>query len=128
MFKPTTHLENQIILSGDFFLPFGGKLDKENRWVKLAQLVPWAEAEKKYGKFFKDTFRGQHTISLRMGLGALIIQERMQLTDRETLESISENPYMQYFIGLAGFVMKQPFHHTMMTHFRKRYDRCACRT
>lgn len=120
MFKPTTHLENQIILSGDFFLPFGGKLDKENRWVKLAQLVPWAEAEKKYGKFFKDTFRGQHTISLRMGLGALIIQERMQLTDRETLESISENPYMQYFIGLAGFVMKQPFHHTMMTHFRKR--------
>ncbi len=55
-----------------------------------------------------------------MGLGALIIQERMQLTDRETLESISENPYMQYFIGLSGFVMKQPFHHSMMTHFRKR--------
>jgi len=44
-----------------------------------------------------------------MGLGALIIQERMQLTDRETLESISENPYMQYFIGLPGFVMKHPF-------------------
>ena len=55
-----------------------------------------------------------------MGLGALIIQERMQLTDRETLESISENPYMQYFLGLPGFVMKQPFHHSMMTHFRKR--------
>jgi IS5 family transposase len=120
MFKPTTHLENQMILPGDFFLPFGGKLDKENRWVQLAQLVPWVEAEKKYGKFFKNTFRGQHTISLRMGLGALIIQERMQLTDRETLESISENPYMQYFIGLAGFKLKPPFHHSMMTHFRKR--------
>lgn len=120
MFKPTAHLENQMILPDAFFLPFGGKLDKENRWVQLAQLVPWAEAEKTYGKFFNDTFRGQHTISLRMGLGALIIQERMQLTDRETLESISENPYMQYFIGLSGFVMKQPFHHSMMTHFRKR--------
>ncbi|MBP1154401.1 hypothetical protein ACVLD2_001695 [Paenibacillus sp. PvR052] len=120
MFKPTAHLENQLILPGDFFLPFGGKLDEENRWVQLARLVPWAEAEKKYGQFFKDTFRGQQTISLRMGLGALIIQERMQLTDRETLESISENPYMQYFIGLSGFVMKQPFHHSMMTHFRKR--------
>ncbi|QCT00993.1 transposase [Paenibacillus algicola] len=44
----------------------------------------------------------------------------MQLTDRETLESIRENPYMQYFIGLPGFAMKQPFHHSMMTHFRKR--------
>lgn len=120
MYKPTAHLENQLILPGDFFLPFGGKLDEENRWVQLARLVPWAEAEKKYGQFFKDTFRGEHTISLRMGLGALIIQERMQLTDRETLESISENPYMQYFIGLSGFVMKQPFHHSMMTHFRKR--------
>lgn len=120
MFKPTTHLENQMILPDDFFLPFGGKLDKENRWVQLAQLVPWAEAEKKYGEFFKDGFRGQHTISLRKALGALIIQERMQLTDRETLESISENPYMQYFIGLAGFTLTPPFHHSMMTHFRKR--------
>ncbi len=120
MFKPTAHLDNQLILPGDFFLPFGGKLDEDNRWVQLARLVPWAEAEKTYGQFFKDTFRGQQTISLRMGLGALIIQERMQLTDRETLESISENPYMQYFIGLPGFVMKPPFHHSMMTHFRKR--------
>jgi IS5 family transposase len=120
LFKPTAHLENQLILPDDFFLPFGGKLDKENRWVQLAQLVPWAKAEKKYGQFFKDTFRGQHTISLRIGLGALLIQERMQLTDRETLDSISENPYMQYFIGLSGFVMKPPFHHSMMTHFRKR--------
>jgi IS5 family transposase len=120
MYKPTTHLENQLILPDDFFLPFGGKLDKENRWVKLAALVPWAHAEKNYGAFFKDTFRGQHTLSLRKGLGALIIQERMQLTDRETVESISENPYMQYFIGLSGFEMKVPFHHSMMTHFRKR--------
>ncbi|MFE9277887.1 MULTISPECIES: IS5 family transposase [Paenibacillaceae] len=120
MFKPTAHLDNQLILPGDFFLPFGGKLDEKNRWVQLAQLVPWAAAEQKYGRFFKDTFRGQQTISLRMGLGALIIQERMQLSDRETLTSISENPYMQYFIGLPGFVMKPPFHHSMMTHFRKR--------
>lgn len=120
MFKPTAHLENQMILPDDFFLPFGGKLDKENRWVQLAALVPWTHAEKQYGQHFKKSFRGQHMISLRKGLGALIIQERMQLTDRETVESISENPYMQYFIGLAGFEMKPPFHHSMMTHFRKR--------
>jgi hypothetical protein len=74
--KPTTHLETQMIFPRDFFLPFGGKLDKENRWVQLAQLVPWAEAEKKYDEFFKDGFRDQHTISLRKALGALIIQER----------------------------------------------------
>ena len=25
----------------DFFLPFGGKLDANNRWVKLAEDTPW---------------------------------------------------------------------------------------
>ncbi|MGG6295073.1 hypothetical protein ACQ4M4_11820 [Leptolyngbya sp. AN02str] len=25
----------------NFYLPFGGKLLGENRWVKLAQLIPW---------------------------------------------------------------------------------------
>jgi hypothetical protein len=27
---------------------------------------------------------------------------------------------MQYFLGLAGFKLEAPFHHSMMTHFRKR--------
>lgn len=120
MHRRQANLENQLLLPGDFFLPFGGKLDTENRWVKLSVLVPWAQAEKNYGAFFKKTFRGQETISLRKGLGALIIQERMQLTDRETLETIKENPYMQFFIGLPGYEHIAPFHHSMMTHFRKR--------
>ena len=67
MFKTTAHLDNQLILPGDFFLPFGGKLDEGNRWVQLAQLVSWAAAEQKYGRVFKDTIRGQPTISQRMG-------------------------------------------------------------
>jgi len=46
MYQYFSHLENQLLLPDDFFLPLGGKLNKENRWVKLAQLVPWAYAEK----------------------------------------------------------------------------------
>ncbi|WP_282200942.1 hypothetical protein [Collibacillus ludicampi] len=34
-------IENQLILPDDFFLPFGGKLNKNNRWVKLVNLIPW---------------------------------------------------------------------------------------
>jgi len=34
--KPTAHLNNPLILPGDFFLPFGGKLVEEIRWVQLA--------------------------------------------------------------------------------------------
>jgi hypothetical protein len=25
----------------DFFLPFGGKLRKDNRWVRMAAMMPW---------------------------------------------------------------------------------------
>jgi hypothetical protein len=27
----------------DFFLPFGGHLSGDNRWIKLAELIPWDE-------------------------------------------------------------------------------------
>lgn len=120
MYEFLSHRENQLLLPDDFFLPFGGKLNKENRWVKLAQLVPWAYAEKKYAKSFRKSFRGQKAVSIRVALGALIIQERLQLSDRETVQQIVENPYLQYFIGLEGYQDHPPFHPSLMTHFRKR--------
>ena len=27
----------------EFVLPFGGKLNPKNRWIQLAQLIPWEE-------------------------------------------------------------------------------------
>ena len=32
----------------DFFLPFGGKLDANNRWVRLAKITPWDHIEEYY--------------------------------------------------------------------------------
>ncbi len=29
----------------NFLLPFGGKLSGGNRWIKLAELIPWNELE-----------------------------------------------------------------------------------
>jgi hypothetical protein len=78
--------ENQLILPDDFFLPFGGTLNKENRWVILTSLIPWWKAEEKYAKTFKKTFRGQKSVSVRIALGALIIQTRLGTSDRETVE------------------------------------------
>ena len=28
--------------------PFGGKLDPENRWLKIADLIPWEHLESRY--------------------------------------------------------------------------------
>ena len=39
----------------NFDLPFGGKLSPENRWVKLAKLIPWSERESKQTKNSQKT-------------------------------------------------------------------------
>ena len=112
--------DNQIMMPLDFFLPFDGKLNPENRWCKLAELVPWNEAENKYAVNFKTGRAGRSAYSIRVALGALLIQARKGLSDRDTVEEITENPYLQYFIGLSAFIDKAPFDASMMVHFRKR--------
>ena len=71
----------------DFYMPFSGKLDAENRWVKLAEIIPWQLAEEIYADAFCGDF-GAPALSARVALGALLIKEREGLTDRGTVETI----------------------------------------
>jgi transposase, IS5 family len=103
----------------NFHLPFGGKLDPENRWVKLADVIPWHVAETMYAKNFMSK-RGAPALTVRMALGSLIIKEKLGLSDIETVEQIKENPYLQFFIGLETYQHAAPFDASMLTHFRKR--------
>ena len=102
-----------------FLLPFGGHLDRSNRWVRLAALVPWAVADQAYAASFTGR-RGPRALSARVALGTLIIKERCGLTDRETVAQIRENPYLQYFLGFGEFVQEVPFDASMLVHFRSR--------
>ena len=56
-----------------------------------------------------------------MALGALIIQKRMNLSDRALVEQIAQNPYFQYFIGLKKFETACPFSSTSLVGFRERF-------
>lgn len=53
-------------------------------------------------------------------LGALLIKEILGLNDREVVESVIENPYLQYFIGFKSSQMKITFSASLQTHSRKR--------
>jgi len=55
-----------------------------------------------------------------MAIGSLIIKEMLQLSDEDTVAMITENPYLQFFIGLSAFTNKEPFDASTMTLFRKR--------
>jgi IS5 family transposase len=115
MYQPKFH---QLTFE-NFHLPFGGNLDPENRWVRLADVIPWHVAETMYAKNFMSK-RGAPALTVRMALGSLIIKEKLGLSDIETVEQIKENPYLQFFIGLETYQHAAPFDASMLTHFRKR--------
>ena len=47
---------------------------------------------------------------------------RRQLSDRELVEEVTENPYMQYFLGYHLFSEDPPFDCSTVHHFRKRFS------
>lgn len=104
----------------DFYLPFSGQLDPENRWIQWARLVPWPLAEEIYHEDLCEDF-GAPIVPSRTALGALLVKERLGLTDRETVDAIQENPYLQFFIGLEEFTQEKPFDASLMVDFRKRF-------
>jgi transposase, IS5 family len=64
----------------EFELPFGSKLAEDNRWVMMAQLIPWSEFEALYAENFA-TEMGAPAKSFRMALGALIIKEKLGISE-----------------------------------------------
>ncbi|EJX05076.1 protein containing DUF772 [gut metagenome] len=110
-------VENQLSIY-DFVEPFGGALDPNNRWIRLAEELNWAEMEQKYATNFGHA--GAHALPFRMVFGSLVIREALELSDRQTVLNILENPYLQYFIGLPVFTHETPFAPHSLATFRKR--------
>ena len=116
MYKPIDRLQHSFL---DFNQPLGLKMNPENRWVKMADLIPWDKFEPEYASLFPSG-TGNVAKPLRMALGTLIIQTKFRYDDRELVEQIAENPYFQYFIGLRGYQEEPPFDASTLVLFRKR--------
>lgn len=116
MIKYTPPSQLSLVL---FSHPFESELSPENRWVKLAEIVPWDELAEVYARNLSSD-SGRNSIDIRMVMGALIVKHKLQLDDRGTVEMISENLYLQYFCGLKSFQKERPFHPTVFVDIRKR--------
>ena len=77
-------------------------MDKNNRWVRLANILPWDELVAVYARGL-STSRGRGTLDLRVELGVLLIQGLLGYTDSEVIAQIQENPYLQYFLGYEEY-------------------------
>lgn len=102
----------------DFVTPFGGRLDEENRWVKLTRQIDWCALEEEYAAHFSRG--GKQAIGVRCAFGSLVIKTALGLSDVQTVLAIAENPYMQYLIGMNDFYHYAPFAPRTMASFRRR--------
>ena len=109
---------NQLTLLG-FETPFEQKLTTENRWVKMANALPWDSIVVHYDRLFSSA-EGRPPISGRVILGAMIIKHIEALTDRKTIQHIRENMFMQHFLGYTSFTNEAPFSNTLFVEIRKR--------
>ena len=109
---------NQLTLTG-FDTPFDQKLYKGNRWVRMAQSIPWDSIVCYYDKLFNST-EGRPPISGRVILGSIFIKHLGDLSDRETIAQIQENMFMQYFLGYSSFTNEAPFSPTLFVEIRER--------
>ena len=101
-------------------MPFEGKLDPNNRWIRLSELMPWEKIEEIYLQTMSME-SDREAITARMAFEAIFIKESERYIDERIVIALQENPYMQYFLGLREFQTEPLFDPAMMVHFRKRF-------
>jgi transposase, IS5 family len=109
----------QLTIDG-FESPFSNHLNSDNRWVRLAQKIPWDSVVSVYDKQMRNDVTGASHINGRVVLGSLMIKHMCNLSDEETMMQIQENIYMQYFIGYKSFSSESPFDPSLFVEIRKR--------
>ncbi|RLJ16573.1 IS5/IS1182 family transposase, partial [bacterium endosymbiont of Escarpia laminata] len=110
--------QKQLTLA-EFDWPFQTALDENNRWVKMGECIPWDELAEGYYQGL-STKQGRPAKDARLVIGAVIIKHKLCLSDQETVAQIQENPYLQYFVGLPGYQMEEPFAPSLFVEIRKR--------
>jgi len=100
------------------FLPFEGKLDKENRWLKIKDLIPWERLESMYQSYFSD--RGRPALDGRLVIGILLLKHMTGSSDEAIVELVNENPYMQSFCWLERFSTEPLLDSSSLSKIRKR--------
>jgi len=110
---------NQLTLEA-FKSPFERELNPNNRWVVLAGLIPWDEISSLYFKNVPASNTGRPALNPRIVIGSLIIKHMCNLDDREAVDQIAENIYMQYFLGYTSFIKEPPFDASLFVDFRKK--------
>jgi hypothetical protein len=111
--------QSQLSFTG-FETPFYNGLDPSNRWVVLSAQIPWDELVNLFNKRNPAKSTGRPALNPRVLIGAVIIKHMLNLDDRETIAHITENMYLQYFLGYSSYIKEAPFDASLFVDIRKR--------
>ena len=76
MYRGKNREENYLFKE---LLPFGGQLEKENRWLKIKEMIPWGELEREYAKYF--SWKGRPGLDGRLVIGLFLLKHMSGKSD-----------------------------------------------
>lgn len=86
--------------------------------VLLSARIPWSELEQGFAQYYSHT--GKPSKPVRLMIGLLLLKQMYDLGDETVMAQWVQNPYFQYFCGMAEFQWRQPCDPSDLVHFRHR--------
>lgn len=97
----------------------GSRLDSANRWLKLAEIMPWEKLDKLYGEYFAQG-TGRPAKDSRLVAGLLTVKLAKNLSDEDAVQEFMESPYIQAFCGAEYFAVEDVVSRGILSERRKR--------
>jgi IS5 family transposase len=97
----------------------GSRLDGGNRWLKLAEAMPWEKLDELYGKYFARG-SGRPAKDSRLVAGLLTVKLVKNLSDEDVVREFMESPYIQSFCGAEYFAVEDVINPSILSERRKR--------
>ena len=102
-----------------FLMPtLGEQLDPRQPLKQLADTLPWSEFESVFGKYYSEAGRPAKPVRLMVGL--LLLKQMFNQGDETVVAGWVQNPYWQYFCGMAEFEWTVPCDPSDLVYFRQR--------
>ncbi len=97
----------------------GSKLAESNRWLRLAELLPWEKLDAEYGKYFAAG-SGRPAKDSRLVCGLLVVKSLKAVSDEDVVAEFMESPYLQAFCGQEYFALEDVINPGILSERRKR--------
>ena len=93
-------------------------INPEHELVKLSGRINWTAYENEFQELYSHTGRPAKTVRLMVSF--LLLKRLYNLSDEKVVEAWVQNPYFQYFSGMAEFQWNPLIDPSELVHFRKR--------